>query len=48
VTFWYTQEYYKASSTGGYSTGITAYAFDLLLGDGFESGDASAWSASVP
>ncbi len=51
ATFWYTQEYYKSTSSGGWSTGIVSFAFDaaeVIFADGFESGDTSAWSSSVP
>jgi len=51
MTFWYTQEYYKTSSPGGWSTGVVSFAFPAgpeIFSDGFESGDVSAWSKSSP
>ena len=49
LTFWYTQEYYTASSSGTFSTGITTFALsETIFADGFEGGDVSSWTSSKP
>lgn len=50
-TFWYTQEFYAATSQADWNTGIVAFAFDaadVIFSDGFESGDTSSWSSTTP
>ncbi|NJL28904.1 MAG: hypothetical protein HC897_13925 [Thermoanaerobaculia bacterium] len=45
-TFWYTNEIIQAN--GLWLTWIGAFRIDPLFIDGFESGDTTAWTASVP
>ncbi len=52
-TFWYLGEYSKDIASGrNWGTWIAALSFDAcsapIFADGFESGDASAWSAECP
>lgn len=51
-TFWWTGEY---SAAGDWSTRIASFKFtacgappEIIFEDGFEAGDTSAWSATVP
>jgi len=46
TTFWYTNEILQPS--GLWITWIGAFSLDGVFADGFESGDLSAWSQSVP
>jgi hypothetical protein len=46
LTFWYTSEYITASNQ--WSTRVVAFFPDIFFADGFESGDTSAWSTTVP
>jgi hypothetical protein len=45
-TFWYTNQIVQAG--GLWRTHIGAFRLDLMFADGFESGDTSAWSQTVP
>ncbi len=51
-TFWYTQEYLETSGSFEWTTRIGSFKFDSCQGplfyDGFESGDTTQWSSSVP
>jgi hypothetical protein len=51
-TFWLTGEYYAGTSPFGWKTRVGAFSFPECPGevfsDGFETGDASAWSSAVP
>ena len=46
ATFWYTQEYTLAG--GQWRTRVVSFGGALIFADGFESGDTSAWSTTVP
>ena len=54
-TFWYTQEYYQNTGSFDFNTRICSFKFadcgtatGEIFADGFESGDVSAWSSSIP
>jgi hypothetical protein len=52
-TFWYTTEYIQTTGGAPWRTRIVSFKLDSCQGDaifadGFESGDTSAWSISVP
>ena len=54
-TFWYVNQYLPSSSPVGWRLRVGAFTFDecvsvapALFADGFESGDLSAWTYSVP
>ena len=45
-TFWYTTEYVQAG--GLWTTHVGSFNLDVVFADGFESGDTSFWSATLP
>ncbi len=51
-TFWFTQEYVETSGNANWKTRIGSFVMPECLGqifaDGFESGDTTSWSGSVP
>ncbi len=51
-TFWFTGEYYAATSTSGWRTRIFSFSLPDCVGsifaDGFESGDTTLWSSTAP
>ncbi len=46
LTFWYTSEYIQAN--GLWTTHVGSFSLVEIFADGFESGDATAWSSSTP
>ena len=50
-TFWYTNEYYSVNSSGSWKTRVGSFRIPgcgTIFVDGFESGDSSRWSVSLP
>ena len=51
-TFWYTQEYYTATSSATWATRVSAMTMpgcvNLIFKDPFEDGNPNAWSVVVP
>ncbi len=50
-TFWYTNEYYPVNSSGSWKTRVGSFRIPgcgAIFIDGFESGDASRWSVTLP